>query len=118
MVLPKDVCDIIKTCGKAGVTHIKLQDLEIQFGFQSQLPLGSHRNVDLTKTPTQTETVAGQALSTNDHLMKMEPMDEKAMRDFTQVDALLTDPSAYEQMMMDVDLEGEGTEASRSESAV
>lgn len=106
-----DVCAIIKACGRSGVSHIKVQDLEIQFGFQGSLPLalGSHRNDDLPKTETVTVTEAGQALSNNN--LTMEPMDKEALRDFELVDAAISNPLAYEQMMMDGDLEG--TESSR-----
>lgn len=112
-----EVCAIIRACGKAGVSRLKISDLEIEFGFQQTLPIiGSDRNLDLSKNEvTDNVTDAGKALSTE---TQMEPLDEKALRELALVDAAISNPMVYEQMMMDGDLEGEAAEAIRSQSDV
>jgi hypothetical protein len=94
-MVAKEICAIIKAGGKYGVAHLKLGEVEIFF----------QGNEKVSEVLPSTDTVI--ITSPKESVERMSP---EAKKEFEEIQTAITDPVAYEQMMMDGDLISERAE--------
>lgn len=115
-----ELCRIIATCRRAGVSSLKLGPLEVVFGARSAPPLhevtvapaqASHSEVAHTPAAQVPEkTIQAQAK------IEADSIEEQGIqtREEQIAELLITDPLKAEEMMMEGDLIGETTDGSTS----
>lgn len=109
----KNVCEIIKACGSAGVSKLKFGDLELEFHIREEkqeitqtIPMYSvsHTYQDDNSQGPESDSVSPELLQKQEAELKQQEVSEM----------LITDPAAYEELLFSGALTNEddrGTES-------
>lgn len=116
-----EVCKIIATCRRAGVSSLKLGVLEVVFGAQSAPPLPVLAQVSKSgAAPTPAAEVPEETIRAQ-HQVEQDSIEEQGIqtREEQIAELIITDPLKAEEMMMDGDLlEPEGSTDGSSGSGI
>lgn len=98
----KDICQIIKSCSSAGVDFFKYADIEIKFhpNRNEDAPIQRHEEVGTNENlPIEEPHPIGEAV------MVIREMEEKALDDAFESQAMVDDPLAFEKDIIARDIE-------------
>lgn len=95
----KDLCQLIRECGRAGVTELTLDPVRVVF---SPKPTEQEKNTSIAWAPAAKTSAATNSPEQNElDLMRA----ELSLREDQLANVLLEDPAEYERLMMAGELE-------------
>lgn len=111
------VLDIIKCAGQSGVSRLKFEGLELEYGSNTPEPQQVVAVLPPTKIPTDAPTIERAEDPENGEERKTRESIEQILKEEMMANLQLSNPYEYELLMAQGELENVGPESSQSSEA-